>query len=333
MSGNLHTLMLGRITVSRTFPTTASPSAVWAALEAAPRWPEVLNDLVRRASSRTASSRRRDDPHGRQARHARGRHDLSRGRGRPAASSRDRDRGADDFRARTEYAIDAFATGARVTVTSAVEPVRWLHRITTALARPRIYQAIRSDDGRTHAADARARGAYPAAVGSVSSLWTSPFPCAKLGAIKNVPREGSMTIKRILPAILAAVFALVSGSAQAEVKKGVDRLHPRHQEAQRLCRLRRRQERQASRHPDDPCPRGHDAEDAGDDRDVGEARLRGVRRRHLRLWRRRAAEERRGNVGADHDLPQGPPADTLAHAGRLGRAGEAPAGRRRRGSR
>ena len=38
--------MLGRITVTRTFATAASPSAVWAALEAAPRWPEVLTDLI-----------------------------------------------------------------------------------------------------------------------------------------------------------------------------------------------------------------------------------------------------------------------------------------------
>ena len=38
--------MLGRITVTHTFTTTATPTAVWAALEAAPRWPEVLTDLV-----------------------------------------------------------------------------------------------------------------------------------------------------------------------------------------------------------------------------------------------------------------------------------------------
>jgi hypothetical protein len=38
--------MLGSLTATRTFATSASPSAVWAALEAAPRWPEVLTDLV-----------------------------------------------------------------------------------------------------------------------------------------------------------------------------------------------------------------------------------------------------------------------------------------------
>ena len=43
--------------------------------------------------------------------------------------------GTDDFRARTDYAIDPFVSGSRVAVTSVAEPVRWLHRITAALAR------------------------------------------------------------------------------------------------------------------------------------------------------------------------------------------------------
>ena len=97
------------------------------------------------------------------------------------------------------------------------------------------------------------------------SLWTSPCPCAKLAQQKRVPREGlhdHRNVGRILPAILAALFVLAAGPAQAEIKKGLDRLHPRHQEAQRLCRPRRRQERQAPRDPDDPCARGHDAKDA-----------------------------------------------------------------------
>ena len=34
--------MFGSITISRMFSTRATPTAVWAALEAAPRWPEVL---------------------------------------------------------------------------------------------------------------------------------------------------------------------------------------------------------------------------------------------------------------------------------------------------
>lgn len=127
--------MLGRITVSRTFPTTASPSAVWAALEAAPRWPEVLTDLVEA----------RIEPGGVLVTGA-----VIRTIAKPGTRAIDMtyrvvaadprlhlaiESGANHFHARTDYAIDAFAAGARVTVTSAVEPVRWLHRITTALAR------------------------------------------------------------------------------------------------------------------------------------------------------------------------------------------------------
>ena len=39
------------------------------------------------------------------------------------------------FRGRTEYAIEADGAGSRVTITSDVEPVLWLHKITTAWAR------------------------------------------------------------------------------------------------------------------------------------------------------------------------------------------------------
>ena len=127
--------MLGRITVSRTFSTSATPTAVWAALEAAPRWPEVLTDLV---SARI-------EPDGVLAAGA-----VIRTVAKPGTQAVDMtyrvvaadprlhlaiESGAGDFRARTEYAIDGFVTGARVTVTSQVEPVRWLHRITTELAR------------------------------------------------------------------------------------------------------------------------------------------------------------------------------------------------------
>ena len=38
--------MLGRIVIAHAFLTFAPPAAVWAALEAAPRWPEVLDDLI-----------------------------------------------------------------------------------------------------------------------------------------------------------------------------------------------------------------------------------------------------------------------------------------------
>jgi Polyketide cyclase / dehydrase and lipid transport len=127
--------MLGRITVSRTFSTEASPSAVWAALESAPRWPEVLTDLV---SARI-------EPDGVLAPGA-----TIRTVAKPGTRAVDMtyrvvaadprlhlviEAEGDGFRAHTEYAIDAFAAGSRVTVTSNVEPVRWLHKITTALTR------------------------------------------------------------------------------------------------------------------------------------------------------------------------------------------------------
>lgn len=127
--------MLGRITFSRTFPTTASPTAVWAALEAAPRWPEVLTDLV---SARI-------EPDGVIAEGA-----TIRTVAKPGTRAVDMsyrvvaadprlhlaiEAAGDGFRAHTEYLIEPFAAGARVTLTSQVEPLWWLHRITTELAR------------------------------------------------------------------------------------------------------------------------------------------------------------------------------------------------------
>jgi hypothetical protein len=127
--------MLGRITVARSFTTTASPAAVWAALEAAPRWPEVLTDLV---SARI-------EPGGA----------LTVGAvistiARPGTRAADMayrviaaeprlsltiETATGELRARSDYQIAPFVTGARVTVTSEIEPVRWLHKITMTLAR------------------------------------------------------------------------------------------------------------------------------------------------------------------------------------------------------
>ena len=128
--------MLGRLTVTRTFSTTASPSAVWDALEAAPRWPEVLTDLI---EARIA-------PDGVLAEGATI-HTVAKP-GTRAVDMTYRVVAADprlsltieadkvgEFRARSEYLIEPFAAGARVTLTSQVEPVRWLHRIGVALAR------------------------------------------------------------------------------------------------------------------------------------------------------------------------------------------------------
>jgi len=127
--------MLGRIILTRTFATSATPTAVWSALETPARWPEVLTDLV---SARI-------EPDGVLVTGA-----VIRTVAKPGTRAVDMtyrvvaadprlhlaiESAADDFRARTDYAIDAFATGTRVMVTSVVEPVRWLHRITTELAR------------------------------------------------------------------------------------------------------------------------------------------------------------------------------------------------------
>jgi Polyketide cyclase / dehydrase and lipid transport len=126
--------MLGRITVTRMFSTSATPSAVWAALEATPRWPEVLPDLV---SARI-------EPDGVLANGATihtvakpGTRAIDMSYSVVAAEPRLRlvieSAVPGQFRARSEYLIDTFASGTRIVVTSHVEPVRWLHRIVTAL--------------------------------------------------------------------------------------------------------------------------------------------------------------------------------------------------------
>src|ERR1700694_5143416 len=48
-------------------------------------------------------------------------------------------------------------------------------------------------------------------------IWTSPRHCARLYLMVQ-PREVSMTTFRMLPAFLAAAFALAAGPAQAEMK-------------------------------------------------------------------------------------------------------------------
>jgi hypothetical protein len=128
--------MLGRITITRVFATSAKPTAVWAALEAAPRWPEVLTDLV---SARI-------EPDGVLAAGATIKTIAKPGTravdmtyrviaATPRLSLVIESATAGHFRARTGYSIDPFVTGARVTLTASAEPVRWLHKLTTALAR------------------------------------------------------------------------------------------------------------------------------------------------------------------------------------------------------
>ena len=129
--------MLGRVTVNLVFPTSAPPEAVWAALESPQRWPEVQYDLI--------DARIEPDGVLRQgatirtwARPGTAAVDMSyqvAEAQKPSRLAIEMGGGGLHFRGRTEYAIEADGAGARVTITSDVEPVLWLHKITTALAR------------------------------------------------------------------------------------------------------------------------------------------------------------------------------------------------------
>src|SRR5881396_3844722 len=93
------------------------------------------------------------------------------------------------------------------------------------------------------------------------------------------------------------------------------RIQPGRHQAQSLSGLRRQSERPAACRADDPRARRHDAEDAVACGDLGQARLRDLRGRHVRLRRGRAAEGYSGNAGADRDLRQGQGADARADPG------------------
>jgi carbon monoxide dehydrogenase subunit G len=128
--------MLGRIRITETFSTAASPAAVWAALEAAPRWPQVQSDLIEA----------RIEPDGVLAAGA-----TIRTKAKPGTAAVDMSYrvveaqrpnrltieapAAGHFRSRTEYRIEPEGAGTRLTISAAVEPVLWLHKITTQLAR------------------------------------------------------------------------------------------------------------------------------------------------------------------------------------------------------
>ena len=129
--------MLGKIVTTLTFPTTAPPDAVWAALEATARWPEVQPDIICATiepdGALTAGGTIRTwakpgtaavDMEYRVTEAEKPRRLVVESGGTPL-----------HFRARTEYDIVADGTGARVTLTCKVEPVLWLHKITTAFAR------------------------------------------------------------------------------------------------------------------------------------------------------------------------------------------------------
>jgi hypothetical protein len=110
---------------------------VWDALEAAPRWPEVLTDLVEAHI----------EPNGMLVEGAMIRTVAKAGTN--AVDMTYRVVAADprlsliieseipkQARARSEYLIEPFAAGTRVTLTSRIEPIRWLYRLAVVLARP-----------------------------------------------------------------------------------------------------------------------------------------------------------------------------------------------------
>jgi hypothetical protein len=128
----------GSITVTLAFTTVAPPAAVWAALEAAPRWPEVLDDLV---SARI-------EPDGVLAVGAVMRSFAKRGTQaadmayRVVAAERPRhlaiEAALGHFRSHASYEIEADSDGgAQVILTAGVEPTRALKKVIMLLSRRR----------------------------------------------------------------------------------------------------------------------------------------------------------------------------------------------------
>ena len=112
-----------------TFSTSAPPSAVWAALEAAPRWPEVLDDLTEA----------RIEPNGELVVGAVMRSFAKPGTDwtdmtyRVVAAKRPRhltiETTVGHCRSRADYAIEASDGGATVTLAAALEPMRALDKV------------------------------------------------------------------------------------------------------------------------------------------------------------------------------------------------------------
>jgi len=120
-----------------TFSTSAPPAAVWAALEAAPRWPEVLDDITEA----------RIEPDGKLAvgavmrSFAKPGSDAADMAYRVVAAKRPRHLAIEamvgNFRSRAEYTIEESDGGATVTLAAAIEPTRAVDKVILALARKR----------------------------------------------------------------------------------------------------------------------------------------------------------------------------------------------------
>jgi hypothetical protein len=126
--------MASSIAMTLTFSTSAPPQAVWAALEAAPRWPEVLDDLAEA----------RIEPDGKLAVGAVMRSFAKPGTDwadmtyRVVAARRPRHLAIETTvghcRSRADYAIEASEGGATVTLAAAIEPMRALDKVILFLA-------------------------------------------------------------------------------------------------------------------------------------------------------------------------------------------------------
>jgi hypothetical protein len=133
------------ISVTLTISTTAPPSMVWAALEAAPRWREVLDGL---ASARI-------EPDGMLRAGA-----VMRSFAKPGSAAADMayrvvaarrprhlaiEAEVGHYRSRAVYDIEALPDGAQVTLTAEIVPTRGLDRIIAFLARRRYIGKFRAE--------------------------------------------------------------------------------------------------------------------------------------------------------------------------------------------
>ena len=129
--------MPAAISVKLTLATTAPPSAVWAALEAAPRWREVLDNLssariepdgVLRAGAVMRSFAKPDSEAADMA------YRVVEAR-RPRHLAIEAEVG--HYRSRAVYAIEKSEDGAQVTLTAEIVPTRGIDRLVVFFARRR----------------------------------------------------------------------------------------------------------------------------------------------------------------------------------------------------
>src|SRR5262249_32573357 len=124
-----------------------------------------------------------------------------------------------------------------------------------------------------------------------------------------------MKMRWTLPAFLIAAFALATGPAQAEMKsQWVEYTHG----DTKLKAYMVYDDQMAGRRPAVlmiHAREGMTPKTLGLAETWAKLGYVSFRGRYIWLWSRRAAERRRGNAGADHNLHQGPRADACADPG------------------